>query len=140
MCSLWSVFLFGSDIIFGAFQFLYCIFELMIIECPLDTIESEARKLFHLMRKSENIKRHLKNRCLEYIKRPCYYTIQQVKLDQVMRRSDIIMVYFLEIPTSRHIRTLSVVDHCCLEEVPLIRIGILKTIKMLVWIRDGIWK
>ena len=45
---------------------------------------------------------------------------------------------FLEVPTSRHIRALCIVDDRRLEEVSFISIGILESIEMLVWIFDRI--
>ena len=47
---------------------------------------------------------------------------------------------FLEIPTSRHIRALCIVDDRCLEKVSLVSIGILESVEVLVWIFDRIGK
>lgn len=47
--------------------------------------------------------------------------------------------FVLEVPTSCHTRTLSVVDDGSFKEVSLICIRILEPIKMLIWIDNGFW-
>jgi len=48
-------------------------------------------------------------------------------------------MYGLEIPASCHVRALCIVDNCCLEEVPLVSVGILESVEVLVWIGYSLW-